>query len=113
MHKWNKKMDSTFKLVAHASIKLYQKKQELLILNVKSQSINNVFELLPSCINKSTQFVFFRSNLQTLAKPKQKRKNNFRIVAPMHQHNNRTIKPTRKSNTFKLLPPHQSNHKDV
>ncbi len=30
MHKWNKKIDSTFKLLAHASIKLYQKKEELL-----------------------------------------------------------------------------------
>jgi hypothetical protein len=30
MHKWNKKIDSTFKLLAHASIKLYKKKEELL-----------------------------------------------------------------------------------
>jgi hypothetical protein len=25
MHQWNKKIDSTFKLLAHASTKLYQK----------------------------------------------------------------------------------------
>jgi hypothetical protein len=27
MHQWNKRIDSTFKLLAHASIELYQKKR--------------------------------------------------------------------------------------
>jgi hypothetical protein len=27
MHQWNKKIDSTFKLLAHASIELYKKKE--------------------------------------------------------------------------------------
>jgi hypothetical protein len=35
MHQWNKKIDNTFKLLAHASIKLYQKKKGL--LNIKCQ----------------------------------------------------------------------------
>jgi hypothetical protein len=69
-------------------------------LKASTKPKNNNFELLPSCINKSTQFVFLGSNIQALAKPKQKRKHNFKIVAPMHQHNNRTIKPTRKSKHF-------------
>jgi hypothetical protein len=84
----------------------YTKKKEEL-LNIKCQiskhqqnQILLFFELLASCTNKSTQFLFFGSNLQALAKPKQKRKHNFRIVAPMHQHNNKTIKPTRKSKHF-------------
>jgi hypothetical protein len=86
MHQGNKKIDRTFKLLAHASIKLYPKKEEL--LDTKCQISKHqqiiiiiIFELLSSCINKSTQFPFFGLNLQTLIKPKQKRKHNFIIVA--------------------------------
>jgi hypothetical protein len=42
-------------------------------LKASTKPKNNNFELLPSCINKSTQFIFFGSNLQALAKPKQKK----------------------------------------
>jgi hypothetical protein len=47
MHQWNKKIDSTFKLLAHASIELYQKKEEL--LDTKCQ------------ISKHQQFLFFKN----------------------------------------------------
>jgi hypothetical protein len=35
MHQWNKKIDNTFKLLAHASTELYQKREEL--LDIKCQ----------------------------------------------------------------------------
>ncbi len=53
-------------------------------LKASTKPKNNNFELLPSCINKSTQIYTFGSNLQALAKPKKERKHNFRIIAPMH-----------------------------
>jgi len=52
MYQWNKKINSTFKLLAHASIELYQKKEEL--LDIKSQISKHQQIFLNYCPHAST-----------------------------------------------------------
>jgi hypothetical protein len=63
MHQWNKKIESTFKLLAHASIELYQKKEELLDTKCQISKHQKFKQLLffNYCLHASTnppKFIF-------------------------------------------------------
>jgi hypothetical protein len=56
MHQWNKKVNSTFKLLADASTELYQKKEELLDIKcqVSKHQQNQKITILNYCPHAST-----------------------------------------------------------
>ncbi len=98
MHQWNKKTWQYFQVVFPHTSKIIQINKYYWKSNVKSQRINKpkkkFINCCPHALTKPPQ-KNYPSNPWTSTKSNQKGKHNFKVVALMHQWNNRTQKKTK------------------
>ncbi len=73
MHKWNKKIDSTFKLLAHASIKLYKKKEELLDTKCQISKHQQFFRIIALMHQQIHPICVFWVKSSNISKTKRKK----------------------------------------